>query len=167
VPQLNYKRGSMQHLINPTCSFCRANIKAATFAKQDDFRAIYNRAPILPGHSLIIPRWHVPSLLGLSDDEVAQMVKFSRIVVRNLMRIFKADGFNWTIQEGAPAGQTVLHLHLHLIPRGDGDLPTPGDWYPLLQKSESQLIDSDERPQLSFEQTRQVANHIRAQWSTE
>jgi bis(5'-adenosyl)-triphosphatase len=154
----------VRHFRDPACAFCDADIEGATFARKGDFRAIYNRAPILPGHSLIIPYWHVPSLLDLADDEIAEMVRFSRLVVRNLVRIFKGNGFNWTIQEGASAGQTVPHLHLHLIPRSDGDLPSPGDWYPRLQKNEVGVIDSDERPRLSDEEVRRIAEHIRAEW---
>jgi bis(5'-adenosyl)-triphosphatase len=152
----------MRHIKDPNCSFCGADIEATVFAEQGDFRAIYNRAPILPGHSLVIPVWHAPSLLDLTDAEVGQMVVFSRLVVRNLLRIFNAEGLNWTIQEGAVAGQTVPHLHLHLIPRNNGDLPTPGDWYPRLQKSEERTIDSDERPRYSVAEVQRIAEHIRA-----
>jgi bis(5'-adenosyl)-triphosphatase len=155
----------MRRFKDPTCAFCKADIEAAAFAEQGDFRAIYNRSPILPGHSLIVPIWHVPSLLDLTDAELAQMVEFSRLVVKNLLRIFKAEGFNWTIQEGAVAGQTVPHLHLHLIPRKDRDLPTPGEWYPRLLKSEVWIIDSDERPRYSGEEVRRIAEHIRTEWA--
>jgi bis(5'-adenosyl)-triphosphatase len=157
----------MRHFKDPTCAFCKADIEATVFAEQGDFRAIYNRAPILPGHSLVVPVWHATSLLDLTDAEVAQMVEFSRLVVLNLLRIFKVEGFNWTIQEGAAAGQTVPHLHLHLIPRNDGDLPTPGDWYPRLQKSEVSTIDSDERPRYGAEEVQWIAEHIRAEWAAD
>lgn len=149
---------------DPHCSFCKSEIADACFAEDGDFLAVYNISPILPGHALIIPRYHVPSLLDLSDDEVAKMVLFSRSVVRNLTRIFSSSGFNWTIQEGASAGQTVLHLHLHLIPRAEGDLPQPGDWYPRLLKHEAKHIDSEERPRLTPEEMSQVVSHILRNW---
>ena len=62
---------------------------------------------------------------------------------------YGADGFDWTIQGGESAGQTVDHLHLHVIPRKRGDLPSPGDWYPRLRASESEAIDSELRPHLT------------------
>jgi bis(5'-adenosyl)-triphosphatase len=155
----------MRHVTEPSCSFCNGSIEAAVFAERGAFRALYNVAPILPGHSLIIPRWHAPSLLDLSDDEVSEMVVFSRLVVRNLTRIFNSNGFNWTIQEGVVAGQTVPHLHLHLIPRSDGDLPEPGDWYPRLKESESKQIDSDERTRLSSTEMSDIVGRIRTQWT--
>jgi bis(5'-adenosyl)-triphosphatase len=154
----------MQRVKDPACAFCKPDIEAAAFAEQGDFRAIYNQSPILPGHSLVVPIWHVPSLLDLTSAELSQMVEFSRRVVGNLVRIFKAEGFNWTIQEGAVAGQTVPHLHIHLIPRKDGDLPNPGEWYPRLLKSEVKIIDSDERPRYSAEEVRRIAEYIRAEW---
>lgn len=154
----------MKHEIDPNCPFCQSSRAAGCFAESGDFLAIYNVAPILPGHSLVIPKWHVSSLLDLSDSEIAEMVRFSRIAVRNLMKIFGATGFNWTVQEGEEAGQTVPHLHLHLIPRTVGDLETPGDWYPKLKKSESDLIDSSERGQFSPDQLKEVASEIRARW---
>jgi len=157
----------MRHIVDPNCIFCEEVVKNVTFAECGDFRAIYNIAPILSGHSLIIPRYHISSLLELSDDEVTEMVKFSRVVVRNLVRIFGAQGFNWTIQEGAPAGQTVAHLHLHLIPRNDGDLPTPGDWYPRLLENESKAIDSEDRPRLTPDEMRRVTAHIRSEWESD
>ena len=154
----------MEHVRIPGCPFCNGDIEHAVFAEHEDFRAVYNAAPILPGHSLVIPKWHVPSLLELSDSEVSEMVRFSRLVVSNLTRVFRSTGFNWTIQEGASAGQTVPHLHLHLIPRADGDLPEPGDWYPRLQESLSKHIDSSERRKLSRDEMYRVAQHIKSEW---
>jgi bis(5'-adenosyl)-triphosphatase len=155
----------MKHEFDPECPFCNPSRERGTFAQSGDFIAIYNVAPILPGHSLVIPKWHVSSLLDLSDAEIAEMVRFSRVVVRNLMRIFGASGFNWTVQEGEEAGQTIPHLHLHLIPRSAGDLPEPGDWYPRLKKSEEEVIDSSARGQLTDDEIKRVASQIRARWA--
>ncbi|GFO82751.1 MAG: hypothetical protein A49_23780 [Methyloceanibacter sp.] len=74
---------------------------------------------------------------------------------------FGTSAFNWTIQEGAAAGQTIRHLHMHLIPRKAGDLPHPGDWYPRLTESENGLIDSSRRQQLTREQLREIARRIK------
>ena len=154
----------MRHAKDPHCAFCNGSIDKAVFAQEGDFLAIYNAAPILPGHSLIIPRSHVPTLLDLEDSEIAEMVGFSRVVVGNLIHTFRASGFNWTIQEGVTAGQTVPHLHLHLIPRSEGDLPEPGDWYPRLRKSLAKQIDSDDRPRLGSDEMAAVVARIRADW---
>ncbi|HEY4690593.1 MAG TPA: HIT family protein [Anaerolineae bacterium] len=136
------------------CPFCNATVSDVTFMESPRFRAIVNIAPILPGHSLIVPKRHIESLLALSDEEVAEMVNLSRKAVTLLMRVHGATGFDWTIQESAAAGQSVPHLHLHLIPRQDGDLPDPGDWY-------TRLIDFRGRPRLAREEMKQLAERLR------
>lgn len=144
------------------CPFCAARIESHAFAADGEFLALHNIAPILPGHSLIVPRRHVESLLGLDDEELAAMMRFARDITRGLARAFAADGFDWTIQDGAAAGQTVPHLHLHVIPRHAGDLPNPGDWYPALKASEAAAIDSLIRPRLSEVEHTRVTERLRS-----
>jgi bis(5'-adenosyl)-triphosphatase len=151
----------MKNSYKADCPFCNINTDKTEFAESEHFRAIYNIAPILPGHSLIIPKSHVTSLLDLDEADISEMVSFSLQCVKMLQKAFNATGFNWTIQEGEEAGQTVRHLHLHLIPRKRNDLPHPGDWYPKLLQSESELIDSEERHKLSEEQVSVVVTMIK------
>lgn len=136
------------------CPFCAASVAEISFMESPRHRAIVNIAPIVPGHSLVIPKRHVDSLLELSDDEVAEMVNLSRRAVALLTRVYRADGFDWTIQESEAAGQSVAHLHLHLIPRQRGDLPDPGDWY-------LHLIELRGRPQLSHDEMSRMARQLR------
>lgn len=151
----------MSKKYSPTCPFCNENVLKTQFAESDNFWAIYNLAPILPGHSLIIPKQHYQSILEVSDNELSEMMVFSRKVIRILFKTFNVEAFNWTIQEGIEAGQTVPHLHLHLIPRVPNDLPEPGDWYPLLKKSQTEVIDSEQRAKLTPEQMEIIVNKIR------
>jgi bis(5'-adenosyl)-triphosphatase len=90
------------------------------------------------------------------------MMVFSKDIVKILLKTFGVKAFNWTIQEGEEAGQTISHLHLHLIPRKQGDLPQPGDWYPRLRESQSNVIDSEERQRLSPQEMRRVVDKIKA-----
>ncbi len=143
------------------CPFCEDKILAASFAASSHFRAIYNLAPILPGHSLIIPEFHYQSLLDMPEELLGEMMIFSRKVVLGLRKIFNANGFNWTIQDGTSAGQTVFHVHLHLVPRQVGDLPEPGDWYPRVAAQEQNLLDSELRPKLSDEEMQQIVKYLR------
>jgi diadenosine tetraphosphate (Ap4A) HIT family hydrolase len=115
----------------------------------------------LPGHSLVLPRAHVQSLLDLADSDLAALVVFARRVTRLLARAFAADGFDWTIQEGRSAGQSVPHLHLHVIPRHSGDLPDPGDWYPALIANEAAAIDIAARPRLTPAEHARVTERLR------
>jgi bis(5'-adenosyl)-triphosphatase len=155
----------MNRITVANCPFCDSSIHQATFAESENFRAIYNIAPILPGHSLVIPKWHLKSLLDLSESEFCEMMVFGRNVVRVLLTAFSVQAFNWTIQEGEEAGQTIPHLHFHLIPRKPEDLPRPGDWYPLLRdslNSQSEVMDSDSRPRLTQDEMRSIVTHLRS-----
>jgi bis(5'-adenosyl)-triphosphatase len=136
------------------CPFCDATIAEISFIESPRFRGIVNIAPILPGHSLIIPKRHIESVLALEDDEVVEMVQLSRRAAVRLMRAFESDGFDWTLQESEAAGQSVPHLHLHVIPRTHGDLPDPGDWYP-------RLIEYEARPRLSRAEMTRMAARLR------
>ncbi len=155
----------MNKILEAKCPFCAPEIEEATFAESEHFRAVYNLSPILPGHSLVIPKWHVQSLLELTDEELGELMVFSRRVVENLLAAFHARAFDWTIQEGVEAGQTVPHLHLHLLPRVEKDLPQPGDWYPLLRDyANSNVIDSEERLKISKAEMDRIVEHLRKVW---
>lgn len=151
----------MDKKYSASCPFCNENVNRTQFAESEKFWAIYNRAPILPGHSLVIPKQHYQSIIELTDKELCEMMVFSRKALRILCKTFNVDAFNWTIQEGIAAGQTVPHLHLHLIPRKIGDLPEPGDWYPLLKRSDTEAVDSKSREQLTPEQMDSIVKKIR------
>lgn len=150
------------HTMNTeSCPFCNAIDSLSRFASSEDFVALYNIAPILPGHSLVVPKRHVKSILDLDNDEVAEMMRFARNVVVLLISTFKGGGFNLTIQEGEEAGQTIAHLHMHLIPRRAGDLKTPGDWFPLLKGDATQQIDSNSRPRLTETEMKKIVMDLR------
>lgn len=141
-----------------TCPFCDKSIRDAIFAESEHCLAIYNRSPILPGHSMIIPRQHYTRVLDLPDAVYADMMHFMRKVSSGLIQAFAATGINWTLQEGRDAGQTVDHIHFHLIPRQPQDLPKPGDWYPRLRENEN--IDSSKRPNLSHEELKSIVENL-------
>ncbi|MBL8435179.1 MAG: HIT domain-containing protein [Zoogloea sp.] len=81
--------------------------------------------PLSPSHSLAIPRRHVGSFFELSAAEHACMVEPLAQAKAGLDESCRPDGFNIGISDGTAAGQTVPHLHLHLIPRYAGDAPAP------------------------------------------
>lgn len=126
------------------------------------FLALHNIAPVLPGHALVVPRRHASSILAISDDDFSELFIFARMVTHVLMEVFSADGFDWTIQDGVSAGQTVAHAHIHVIPRHLGDLPDPGDWYPLLVASETRQIDSRHRQRLDPQEHARITTHLKA-----
>lgn len=87
--------------------------------------AIWDRFPAAAGHSLVIPRRHMLTLDEASESEVVALSALIRQTKVIIQEKYGADGFNIGINEGASAGQTVMHLHIHIIPRCAGDLPDP------------------------------------------
>ena len=146
-----------------TCPFCRPDIQKNAFAASGSFLALYNKAPILPGHTLIIPGVHIESLRSLTDDQISVFFRFAREVTETLLSYFHADAFDWSIQDNTAAGQTVPHLHLHIIIRHTADLPAPGDWYPLLDAWEKR--GSDDRPQLSANDYEKITARLRSAYN--
>lgn len=144
------------------CPFCRTDFAAKSFMSNDQFLAIYNIAPVMPGHSLVVPRRHATSLLELTTEEISGYFLFSRQVTELLMKAFGGKGFDWSLQEGKAAGQTVAHLHLHIIIRKENDLVSPGDWYPNVEKADNTLLDSFDRPQLSDAEHERISGYLRS-----
>lgn len=81
--------------------------------------------PIAPGHSLVIPKRHVGSFFDVSEQERAAMLELLDLAKAEVDREFQPDGYNIGINDGPSAGQTVPHLHMHLIPRFKGDQADP------------------------------------------
>ena len=81
--------------------------------------------PVSPGHTLVIPLRHVGSFLELGDDERTALLALLDEAKGQLDAEFQPAGYNVGINDGAAAGQTVSHLHIHLIPRYAGDQADP------------------------------------------
>ena len=87
--------------------------------------AIYDGFPVSPGHTLIIPKRHIASFFEATKEEQGAMLDLLSEMRQRLQAEHNPDGFNIGINDGAAAGQTVMHLHIHLIPRYAGDQPDP------------------------------------------
>jgi diadenosine tetraphosphate (Ap4A) HIT family hydrolase len=88
--------------------------------------AIRDRFPVSPGHTLVIPRREVATWWEATRDEQAAIFDLVEVCKRALdARAPAPEGYNIGINAGEVAGQTVMHLHLHLIPRYRGDVPDP------------------------------------------
>ena len=107
-----------------TCPFCTLPTHRIIDSNEHGV-AVRDAYPISPGHTLIIPRRHVGSFFEISTVErtclFALLDKAKAVVEQE----FKPDGFNIGINDGPAAGQTVPHLHIHLIPRYKGDSADP------------------------------------------
>ena len=91
---------------------------ALAFAIRDGF-------PVSPGHTLIVPRRLVATWFEATREEQVAMLELVDVVKAQLEAELQPDGYNIGINAGAAAGQTVMHPHLHLIPRFAGDVPDP------------------------------------------
>ena len=107
-----------------SCPFCALPAERILLLA-DEALVIRDAFPVSPGHTLVIPRRHIGSFFELTDAERACMVELLARAKAELDLSFQPDGFNIGINDGAAAGQTVPHLHLHLIPRYRGDAPDP------------------------------------------
>ncbi len=85
----------------------------------------FDRFPVSEGHVLIVPRRHVGSVFELNEAEAAELAPLLAEVRTQLVAKFHPDGFNIGINDGAAAGQTVPHVHVHVIPRYRGDVEDP------------------------------------------
>ncbi len=159
-----HRANIMKHTTNTpdnNCLFCRKEIIEKSFYSTKRFNAIYNIAPILPGHSLIIPNKHYESLFELTDEELGEMMVFARKITTVLKTVFGCDGFDWTLQDGVSAGQTIPHLHLHIIPRKPFDMPESNEWYSKIPVNEVQLLDSEHRARLSDDEYNAITQKLK------
>jgi diadenosine tetraphosphate (Ap4A) HIT family hydrolase len=87
--------------------------------------AIRDPFPVNPGHTLVIPRRHVASWFETSPEERLAILELLDDMRTRLDAELRPGGYNIGINAGEPAGQTVMHVHVHLIPRFAGDVDDP------------------------------------------
>jgi diadenosine tetraphosphate (Ap4A) HIT family hydrolase len=108
---------------NP-CPFCTLPLDRVIDSNQQG-QVIRDAFPISPGHTLVIPKRHVGSFFDLATDERLDLLALLDSAKAVIDREFKPQAYNIGINDGAAAGQTVPHLHIHLIPRHAGDCQDP------------------------------------------
>ncbi|MGF6261915.1 diadenosine tetraphosphate (Ap4A) HIT family hydrolase [Paraburkholderia youngii] len=107
-----------------TCPFC--DIHRSRIVGENELAFwIMDGYPVSPGHSLVIPKRHVGSFFEVTKDERECLLALLDDAKDAAVRSYRPDGFNIGINDGLSAGQTVPHLHIHLIPRFKGDLLDP------------------------------------------
>jgi diadenosine tetraphosphate (Ap4A) HIT family hydrolase len=106
------------------CPFC--TLSSNRIINSNEFAVVIRDGfPITDGHTLIIPKRHVGSWFDTSADERTALFALLDQAKNILDHKYKPDSFNIGINDGADAGQTVPHLHIHLIPRYKGDQEDP------------------------------------------
>lgn len=124
------ERDSMSAGLDQRCPFCAIDAARVAFA-EGEVVALWDLYPVNPGHLLLVTRRHVGSWFDATEEERQQLAALT-VRGRNQIRQRLAEqglpepsGFNVGVNIGADAGQTVDHLHVHVIPRFEGDTPDP------------------------------------------
>jgi bis(5'-adenosyl)-triphosphatase len=100
---------------------------------------LVNLKPVVPGHVLVISRRVVPRFNQLTPEEVSDLLTSGQSIAKEIERIYNADSLTLTIQDGPAAGQSVPHVHLHIIPRRKGDWMNNDDIYGVIDRKERDL----------------------------
>lgn len=107
-----------------SCPFCEVPEKKRVVENRLAI-AIFDQYPVQKGHLLIIPKRHVSSYFETTEDEILAMHRMMQEGKSFLDKKFKPDGYNIGVNIGKYGGQTIFHLHIHLIPRYQGDIEHP------------------------------------------
>ncbi len=112
-------------MVMNACPFCEMPADRIVAEKGACF-AVRDRYPVSPGHMLLIPRRHVASFRELTPEEWADIHGLARQLCSEIQTGSPdVQGFNLGINDGRAAGQTIPHVHVHLIPRRSGDVRRP------------------------------------------
>ena len=112
--------------MNEDCIFCKIiSKKAGAVIVFEDERslAFLDIHPLHPGHTLVVPKKHYPSMVEMPPEEVGRVFVSVAKVMRGVMKASKADGINIGQSNGRAASQEVFHMHVHVIPRYIHELP--------------------------------------------
>ncbi len=140
------------------CTFCKLpEIKEREIAQNKLARAFLTNRPIVSGHTLVIPARCVVKYEDLNKEEKEAIEDLRNVIMTGLKKSFKAEGFNFSWNDGVPAGQTVAHFHLHIIPRSKGDVG-------IYQYEPRQFLyrPSTERAQAPDEELMKITNLIKS-----
>ncbi len=108
------------------CPFCGEALDGRLVAWEGSVLAVRDQYPVTPLHTLVIPRRHVADYFDLLPEERADAEALLRRLRQDILdEDPSVTGFNVGMNCGAAAGQTIMHVHIHLIPRRDGDTPNP------------------------------------------
>ena len=106
------------------CPFCTPEPELV-FHESELIVGLWDRYPVSPGHALLVPRRHFAGWFDASLDEQQALVSALGSAKREIEKTHEPDGYNIGVNSGETAGQTIFHLHVHLIPRYTGDLEDP------------------------------------------
>lgn len=107
-----------------SCPFCNHD-SSRVFYEGEHVMGLWDSFPVAPGHVLLIPKRHVPTWFDATFEERLELIAAIDIARDRIVSLYKPNGFNLGVNIGEAAGQTIFHLHLHVIPRYFGDVEDP------------------------------------------
>lgn len=106
------------------CVFCKIykkEIPAEIIYENNDALAFLDVHPMAPGHTIVIPKIHAANLIELPEEKIAPVFLAVKKVAEKLQAALSPDGFSYGINQGEVTGQSVDHLHIHVVPRFQND----------------------------------------------
>ena len=107
-----------------TCPFCQPHSERIWFDDRSGL-VLWDAYPVSKGHALVVPMEHVASLYDLPEEAQVDLWRLASEARRRLQEELRPDGFNIGVNDGMAAGQTVMHAHIHVIPRWENDVADP------------------------------------------
>lgn len=107
-------------MTDENCVFCKiiaGEIPSTTVYEDDDFKAILDVNPAARGHVIILPKKHAANIFELEDEDAAKVFPIAKKIASAVKKTYDCDGVNILQNNGEAAGQTVFHLHVHVVPR--------------------------------------------------
>jgi histidine triad (HIT) family protein len=109
---------------DPDCIFCKiiaGEIPCFKLYEDDDTLAFMDINPAAEGHALVIPKEHAENVYSVSDDAISATIKTQKKIAGAVDKTLNPDGINLLQANGPGAAQSVLHFHMHVVPRWEGD----------------------------------------------
>lgn len=103
------------------CNIASGDIPASKVYEDSEFLAFLDINPSNKGHTLIMPKAHVETLIGLKPDQLTKLMSISQKVAKGVLKSLRCDGFNLLINNKPAAQQEIPHIHVHIIPRYETD----------------------------------------------
>lgn len=104
------------------CVFCKiidGEIPSSKVYEDDEVLAILDLSQVTKGHTLVMPKKHYANILEIPAEELGKMIQKVQMIARKVTKKLNAKGFNILVNTNEIAGQSVMHLHFHIIPRYD------------------------------------------------
>lgn len=148
--------------------FSKFDVSDQVFYESENSLGIVNLKPIVNGHVLIIPKRNsIQRLNQLKEIELIDLFKSVQIVSKKLESIYQCNSLTVSIQDGPDAGQSVPHLHVHILPRRPNDFKQNDEIYDHLNKFQAMpktlvdgQVDNDERKPRSQEEMKSEAIYL-------